>query len=112
MDRRMHLVVGGVLALGLILPAMAEDAGPVSVTLKDHRFSPSEIHVKANAPAQILLTNGDSTAEEFDSSALHVEKVVPGGGKGIVRLRPLEPGKYPFMGEYHASTAQGVVIAE
>jgi hypothetical protein len=24
----------------------------------------------------------------------------------------LSPGKYPFMGEYHAATAQGVVIAE
>ena len=60
----------------------------------------------------ILLTNEDSSAEEFDSSALHVEKVVPGGGKGIVRLRPLAPGKYNFMGEYHSDTAQGVVIAE
>jgi hypothetical protein len=29
-----------------------------------------------------------------------------------VRLRPLDPGRYPFMGEYHEDTAQGVVIAE
>ena len=93
------------------LPALADDA-PIALTLKDHKFTPVEIHVKANAPSQILLTNQDSSAEEFDSSSLHVEKVVPGGGKGIVRLRPLAPGRYNFMGEYHSDTAQGVVIAE
>jgi hypothetical protein len=27
-------------------------------------------------------------------------------------LRALAPGKYPFMGEYHAATAQGVVVAQ
>ena len=112
MERWIHYIVGGVFAVGLILPAIAEDSGPVPVTLKDHRFSPAEIHVKANMPSLILLTNSDSTAEEFDSSALHVEKVVPGGTKGIVRLRPLAPGRYPFMGEYHSSTAEGIVIAE
>ena len=112
MKRWMHCIVGGVFAVGLILPAMAEDGVPVPVMLKDHRFTPAEIHVKANMPSLILLTNSDSTAEEFDSSALHVEKVVPGGAKGIVRLRPLAPGRYPFMGEYHSGTAEGIVIAE
>lgn len=112
MKRWMDCLAGGVLAAGLILPALAQDSGLLPVTLKDHRFTPAEIHIKANTPAQILLTNSDSTAEEFDSSSLHIEKVVPGGGKGIVRLAPLAPGRYPFMGEYHSGTAQGVVIAE
>ncbi|HEX4534085.1 MAG TPA: cupredoxin domain-containing protein, partial [Rhizomicrobium sp.] len=66
----------------------------------------------ANAPSIISLTNQDATAEEFDSTALKVEKVVAGSSQGNVRLRPLSPGKYPFMGEYHSETAQGVVIAE
>ena len=104
------LLIGGAVAL-LSLPAFADDA-PIALTLKDHKFTPAEIHVKANAPAQILLDNEDSSSEEFDSSSLHVEKVVPGGQKGIVRLRPLAPGRYNFMGEFHSSTAQGVVIAE
>jgi hypothetical protein len=95
----------------LVVPAFADDA-PIALTLKDHKFAPTEIHVKANTPSQILLNNEDSGAEEFDSSTLHVEKVVPGGEKGIVRLRPLAPGRYNFMGEYHSDTAQGVVIAE
>lgn len=110
--RRGLLLFGAALAVSLVVPAFAEDGGPIAVTLKDHKFTPSEIHVQANAPAEIALTNADATAEEFDSSALHVEKVVAGGEKGIVRLRPLAPGRYPFMGEYHSDTAQGVVIAK
>ena len=85
---------------------------PISVTLKNHVFSPAAIHVKAGIPNVIALTNNDDTAEEFDSTSLKVEKVVAAHSAGNVRLRPLSPGKYPFMGEYHADTAQGVVIAE
>ena len=103
-------LIGGIAAL-FVLPAFADDT-PIALTLKDHKFTPAQIRVKANAPSQILLNNEDSTSEEFDSSALHVEKVVPGGEKGIVRLRPLAPGRYNFMGEFHSDTAEGVVIAE
>ncbi|HVZ28663.1 MAG TPA: cupredoxin domain-containing protein [Rhizomicrobium sp.] len=90
--------------------AWADD--PIKVTLQNHKFMPSEIHVKANKPAVIALTNRDTTAEEFDSSALKVEKVVAANSSGNVRIRALAPGRYPFMGEYHAATAQGVVIAD
>jgi hypothetical protein len=38
--------------------------------------------------------------------------MIPAGGKGRVRLRPLGPGRYPFLGEFHEDTAQGAVIAE
>lgn len=91
-------------------PAFAD--GSIPVTLQNHKFSPAEIHVKANTPAVIALTNKDATAEEFDSSALQVEKVVAGNSSGNVRIRALAPGRYPFMGEYHSSTAQGVVVAK
>lgn len=94
-----------------VAPALADDPA-VEVHLKDHKFTPSVIKVKANKPSMIILHNDDATADEFDSSSLKIEKVVPGGGKGNIRVRALAPGKYPFMGEYHAATAQGMVIAE
>jgi hypothetical protein len=94
----------------LTVPALAADG--IVVHLKNHRFTPSTIKVKANQPSLIILYNDDDSADEFDSSSLKVEKVVPGHAKGSIRLRALKPGKYPFMGEFHAATAQGVVIAE
>jgi plastocyanin len=97
-------------SLGGAQSAKAEPA--IDVTIKDHRFTPSEIHVPAGKPATLNIKNEDATAEEFDSSALKVEKVIGGGKEGSVRLRPLDPGRYPFTGEYHEDTAQGVVIAE
>jgi hypothetical protein len=94
----------------LVAPALGD--APIAMTLRNHAFEPATIHVKAGVPTIITLTNTDDTAEEFDSTALKVEKVVAGHSAGNVRLRPLAPGKYPFMGEYHSDTAQGVVIAE
>ena len=91
--------------------AMAQDNMP-SITIKDHKFAPAEIHVKANTPTTVTLINNDDQAEEFDSTSLKIEKVVAGHSTGTMRWRPLRQGRYPFMGEFHSDTAQGVVIAE
>lgn len=99
-------------ALLVILAGCGNQSPGIPVTLQGHRFTPAEIHVPANQPVLITLTNRDEAAEEFDSTALKVEKVVPGHETGNVRIRPLAPGRYPFMGEYHADTARGVVIAD
>ena len=84
----------------------------IAVTIKDHRFAPAEIHVPQGKSVILKITNEDTTPEEFDSPALKVEKIIVGGTYGTIRLRPLGPGRYPFIGEYHSDTAQGVVISE
>ena len=104
-------LVAGLLAAGVAGLAMA-DPPTIEVLIKDHRFTPAQIHVPANQPVVLMVTNADPLAEEFDSTDLKVEKVIAGGQKGMVRLRPLRPGHYDFMGEYHSATAQGVVIAQ
>ena len=99
---------------GALLPGSArpDDALSVAIAIKDHQFTPSEIHVPAGKPVALEIKNEDATAEEFDSRSLKVEKVIAGGKSGTVRIRPLEKGRYPFVGEYHESTAKGVVVAE
>jgi plastocyanin len=104
------VIVAAASLLSGSLPGHAQTA--IDVTIKDHHFTPAEIHVPAGKPAVLNIKNEDATAEEFDSSALKIEKVIGGGQDGTVRLRPLDPGRYPFMGEYHSDTAQGVVVAE
>jgi hypothetical protein len=108
--RILTLTMATLVAAAFATPTLANDA--VALTLKNHKFTPAEIHVRANAPSVIAMNNEDPTAEEFDSKALKVEKVVAGNSTGNVHLRPLSPGRYPFMGEFHSDTAQGVVIAE
>ena len=99
---------------GLVLagPAHADGIKRFYTTIKDHKFDPAEIHVPAATAVILVITNADDTSEEFDSTALRIEKVLQGGQKGSVWLRPLTAGTYPFMGEFHADTAKGVVIAE
>jgi hypothetical protein len=96
----------------LSVPTMAAVAQEFNLVIRDHKFEPAEIRVPARKRVSIYVTNEDATPEEFDSTALKVEKVIPGKSKGLVRIGPLEPGRYEFIGEFHADTAKGVVIAE
>ena len=107
---------GVFIAIGVIgllnVGAAAALADDYVLTIKDHRFTPAEIKVPANQRVVLTVVNEDATPEEFDSSALKVEKVVAGKSKGVVRIGPLKPGRYPFIGEYNEATAKGVVVAE
>jgi hypothetical protein len=100
------------LAILLVLAPAAARADDLTLTIKDHRFTPAELRVKTNSSVKITVVNSDATPEEFESKALKVEKVIPGNSKGVVRIGPLRPGRYSFVGEYHEDTAKGVVVAE
>lgn len=112
---RPHRLAAVALALAPFVPAQpshAEEPASTAITIKDHRFEPSEIHMPTGKPAALVVTNTDDTAEKFDSSALKIEKVIVAGHKASIRLRPLGPGRFPFMGEFHPDTAQGTVVSE
>ncbi|MEO8667193.1 MAG: cupredoxin domain-containing protein [Bauldia sp.] len=92
--------------------ATAFEIVSAGIALKDHRFDPQELQVPAGKRILLKVDNQDATPEEFESHELKVEKVIPGGSTGTVRFGPLDPGRYPFFGEFNESTAQGVVVAE
>jgi heme/copper-type cytochrome/quinol oxidase subunit 2 len=110
--RSMKRLLLASLALWPLAAARAADPVQLQLTLKDHKWSPVELHVPVGTPVILTIRNEDTTAEEFDSSDLRVEKVIPGQYTATVRLRPLAAGRYHFIGEYHEDTAKGVVIAE
>ncbi len=91
--------------------AMAADQPGVTLTLKDHRFTPAVFGVPAGQAVRINLINQDPASEEFDSHDLRVEEVVAPMGRVSFTIGPLRPGQYSFMGEFHAGTAQGKVVA-
>lgn len=97
-----------ILILGFA-PARAAD--PVTLILKDHRFSPDQITVPAGEKFRIEVVNQDDTPEEFESHDLRIEKIVTPGGRITVTAGPLKPGKYRFVGEYHEDTAIGTITA-
>jgi hypothetical protein len=99
------------LALPLLFtsPAMAET---VLITIKDHQFSPSQPHAPANQPFTIVVKNLDSTASEFESKTMRVEKVVAPGGTISMQIRALNPGRYHFFDDFHQDTTEGDLIVE
>ena len=107
----MNRLCSAILAAALLAPVAAQ-ADDFTLTIKDHKFTPSEIKVAAGKRYTITVVNNDATPEEFESKALKIEKVVVGNAKGVVRVGPLKPGKYPFVGEYHEDSAKGVFVAE
>ena len=88
--------------------AQAQEAS-VSISVKNHQFQPAQISAPANVPIVLHVKNLDSTPMEFESVSLRVEKVVVGNGEGIIRLRPLSPGRYNFFDDFHQET-NGVLV--
>jgi uncharacterized cupredoxin-like copper-binding protein len=112
----MRFIFGAALAaasgLAVAGGAHAEDLATYALTLKNHRFTPAEIHVPAGKPFFIAIANQDDTADEFEMHNPAIEKMIPPGDQGKVRMRPLGPGRFPFFGDFHQDTAQGVIVSE
>lgn len=88
-----------------------EPGGTYVIRIKNHRFHPDRLVVPAKRRIKLRIENHDRTVEEFESYDLNREKIVTGGRKITVFIGPLKRGTYRFFGEFHAKTAQGVVIA-
>ncbi len=83
----------------------------VSISIKDHRFQPAQIHAPANVPIVLKVKNLDPTPMEFESVSLRVEKVVTGNSEGTIRLRPLSPGSYNFFDDFNQQ-ANGLLVVK
>ncbi len=80
--------------------------------IRDHLFHPEELRIPANTKVKLIVYNRDPTPEEFESYELNREKVIMGGRKANIFIGPLEPGIYPFFGEFNPGTAQGRVVVD
>jgi hypothetical protein len=100
-----------ILVFGPATYAMAEDSA-YTLTIKDHQFQPTEIEIPAGKKIELTVKNEDPTPEEFESTELRREKVVPGGQQITVYIGPLKPGRYEFFGDFNPKTARGHIIAK
>jgi plastocyanin len=82
----------------------------VSISIKDHKFYPDLIEVPEGQKIRLTVNNLDNTIEEFDSIDLKREKIILGNSFAHIMLAPLKPGRYYYVGEFHADTAKGCIV--
>ncbi len=101
----------GIGILFATVPGYAQESASVAISVKDHRFQPSQISAPANRRISIKVKNLDSAPMEFESVSLRVEKVIPASGEGTVNVRALAPGRYEFFDDFHQAT-RGILIVQ
>jgi hypothetical protein len=97
------------LVLGAGTSLHAQDMVTLSLTLKDQKFDPAEVHAPPGKQIAIHVKNLNSIVSEFESSDLHFEKIVPSGSEIVVYVRPMQPGRYLFYDDFHHAT-QGYLV--
>ncbi len=113
---RSFVLMGLASAMGAHADALG--ASPVQampeykLVIRNHRFSPSTLKVRADTKFKVLVTNQDSTPSEFESNDFSREKIVLPGSTVTVFIGPLSKGKYKFFDDFHQSTGNGVLIVE
>ena len=95
--------------LCIATPALADDP-KIPLAVRDHQFVPAEVPVPAGVKFELLITNEQKTAAEFESTALRREKVIAAGATASLFIGPLKPGRYEFYDDFHPA-ARGVLVA-
>lgn len=106
-----YLIISTALVAAITASAHAESA-EYRLVIKNHHFEPANLVIPAGQKIRLVIENQDPTPEEFESHQLNREKIVPANGKTTVFLGPLDPGSYPFFGEFNPNTATGSIIAK
>ena len=105
--RRLVLAVSLVLAAAS--PVLAADP-QVLISIKDHQFVPSDVPTPAGVKVELIVKNDQAVNAEFESTALHREKIIRAGGQISVFVGPLEPGTYEFFDDFNRATRGRLVV--
>ena len=65
----------------------------------------------AGTKIELSITNEQKMAAEFESHALHREKVIPPGATRTVYVGPLQPGRYEFFDDFRPNN-RGFMVAK
>lgn len=104
---------GMVLALLIAVMAPAISAEPeFLIAIKNHQFSPAELHIPAGVKVQIVVDNQDDVPEEFESYSLNREKHIPAKSRITLFIGPLAAGRYVYQGEDRADGGASLGVIE
>ncbi len=108
----MRIVAAAVLLIAAHAAAAQAADTTVSLTLKDHRFTPAEVTIPANTRMKFMVKNLDPTPAEFESDDFKAEKIIPAGQEIMVMIPPLQPGTYEFHDEYNEDPSKSRLIVK
>lgn len=109
--RKKQLLIGCVL-MALSTAIYAADLLTFKLELNDGKVNPARIEVPAGQKIKIEIHNTGKSPVEFESVQLRKEKVLAPGASSFVVIAPMQPGEYKFFDDFHAATAQGVIVAK
>jgi len=75
-------------------------------------LEPAVIEVPADTRFKIEIENEGSDPVEFESTELHIEKVLAGGAKSYVVINGLKPGTYTFFDDFHPNTGKVQIVVK
>ncbi|MFV9876147.1 MAG: cupredoxin domain-containing protein [Rickettsiales endosymbiont of Dermacentor nuttalli] len=79
------------------------------INLQNRIFTPSHITIPPNTKVKLIINNLDDSVEEFESTDLKKERLIPANSMISTTIGPLAPGIYNFVGEFHKDTAHGKI---
>ena len=92
--------------------AKAEDTIALSLSVKDHVFSPAELKLPSGKIVLLTVNNEDATAIEFESKPLKIEKAIAGKSSALIRIKVPASGKILFVDEPREDKTLGYFIVE
>jgi hypothetical protein len=92
--------------------AVAEEMPAFSIQFKDGTIAPLRLEVPAGRPFKIELHNTGKTPAEFESTELHLEKVLAAQSSSFIVIRRLGPGEHKFFDDFHPGAPQAVLVAK
>jgi heme/copper-type cytochrome/quinol oxidase subunit 2 len=113
-SRMRYLVPFSLLITALLAnyAVLAADDLSFALSLKEHKFTPSQLTIPADKRVKLTIKNLDSTPAEFESQNFTAEKVVPAGGEVSLYIGPLKAGTYGFFDDFHEDETKGTLIAK
>lgn len=106
----MRRLLFGVMPLLLgTLPAIAAEAAPVAISIRNHQFVPAQVAVPVGTKIELSVRNEQAVPAEFESTSLHREKIVAPGATISVYVGPLEAGSYEFFDDFNPATRGSIV---
>ena len=107
-----RLLIASAALMLAVSPALAAEDPQYEIILKDYKFTPAELTIPADTKVKVTVKNEGNATAEFESHDLRREKLIAPGGKVIVSIGPLKPGKYEYFDEFHEDKSRGFIIVK